>query len=37
MDYGKGEFAFGQVFAKSFVLGVEGGGEVEEVVADLEY
>lgn len=32
----EGEFAFCQVFAKSFVLGVLGGGEIHVVVANLE-
>lgn len=36
MDDGEGEFSFGKIFAKTFVFGVLGAGEVHVVVADLK-
>ena len=36
MDDGEGEFAFCEVFAEAFVVGVFVAGEVHVVVADLE-
>ena len=36
VDHGEGEFAFGEIFGETFACGVDGGGEVEEVVEDLE-
>ena len=36
MDNGEGEFAFGEVFAEAFVVGVLGRGEILVVVEDLE-
>ena len=37
MDYGKREFAFGEVFAQPLEVGIAGRrGEVEMVVEDLE-
>ena len=37
VDDWEGEFALGQVFAESFVLGVVGAMQVHVVIADLEY
>ena len=36
MDDGEGEFAFCEVFAQAFVVGVFAAGEVHVVIADLE-
>lgn len=36
MDDWEGEFSFGKIFAKTFVFGVLGAGEVHIVVSDLK-
>ena len=37
MNDREGEFALGQVFAETFVLGIISAVQVQVVVADLEY